>query len=71
MAMIDRRTLKVVSGVAGEGSLAAIDEAVAAREAGTHAVLLMAPHCRLRFGRSRPTAVGFFPDVAESFRRAA
>jgi len=37
------RNVKVVSGVAGEGSLAAIDYARAARDAGADAILLMPP----------------------------
>jgi len=60
------RNIKVVSGVAGEGSLAAIDYACAAKEAGADAILLMPPHHWLRFGRSQQTAVGFFEDVAEA-----
>jgi 4-hydroxy-tetrahydrodipicolinate synthase len=58
--------VKVVSGVAGEGSLAAIDHARAAKEAGADAILLMPPHYWLRFGRASRTAVGFFEDVAEA-----
>lgn len=58
------RALKVVSGVCGEGSLTAIDQAVAAKEAGADAILLMPPHHWLRFGRSSAEAVGFFEDVA-------
>lgn len=57
--------LKVVSGVSAEGSLEAIDHAIAAREAGADAILLMPPHHWLRFGRSSETAVGFIQDVAE------
>ena len=59
------KPLKVVSGVAAEGSLEAIDHARAAKEAGADAILLMPPHHWLRFGRSSKTAVGFFEDVAE------
>ncbi|RPI18992.1 MAG: dihydrodipicolinate synthase family protein [Acidobacteria bacterium] len=59
------RPLKVISGVAGEGSLVAIDHAIAAREAGADAILLMPPHYQLRFGRSSREAVGFILDVAE------
>jgi len=58
------RGLKVISGVAAEGSLEAIDHARAAGEAGADAILLMPPHYWLRFGRSGKTAVGFFEDVA-------
>jgi len=57
--------LKVVSGVSAEGSLEAIDDARAAKEAGADAILLMPPHHWLRFGRSSQTAVGFFEDVAK------
>jgi 4-hydroxy-tetrahydrodipicolinate synthase len=57
--------LKTVSGVAGEGSLVAVDHALAAKEAGADAILLMPPHYQLRFGRSSETAVGFIRDVAE------
>jgi 4-hydroxy-tetrahydrodipicolinate synthase len=59
------KVIKVVSGVAGEGSLVAIDHALAAKEAGADAILLMPPHYQLRFGRSSETAVGFIADVAE------
>ena len=60
-----QRPVKVISGVSAEGSLEAIDHAIAAREAGADAILLMPPHHWLRFGRSSETAVGFFQDVAE------
>jgi 4-hydroxy-tetrahydrodipicolinate synthase len=59
------KRLSVISGVAGEGSLVAIDHALAAKEAGADAILLMPPHYQLRFGRSSETAVGFIRDVAE------
>jgi 4-hydroxy-tetrahydrodipicolinate synthase len=59
------KNIKIVSGVAGEGSLVAIDHALAAKEAGADAILLMPPHYQLRFGRSSETAVGFIADVAE------
>lgn len=55
---------KVISGVAAEGSLEAVDDALAAKEAGADAILLMPPHEWLRFGRSSRTAVGFMADVA-------
>ena len=58
------RQVKTISGVSAGGSLEAIDHAVAAREAGADAILLMPPHHWLRFGRSSQTAVGFFEDVA-------
>jgi 4-hydroxy-tetrahydrodipicolinate synthase len=58
--------MKTISGVAAEGSLEAIDHAVAARDAGADAILLMPPHHWLRFGRTSPTAVGFVHDVAEA-----
>ncbi len=60
------RNMKVISGVCGEGSLAAIDEARAAKGAGADAILLMPPHHGLRFGRTSAEAVGFFEDVAEA-----
>ncbi len=59
------KKLKVISGVAGEGSLVATDHAVAAKEAGADAILLMPPHYQLRFGRSSETAIDFIRDVAE------
>jgi 4-hydroxy-tetrahydrodipicolinate synthase len=59
------RKLKVISGVCGEGSLSAIDHAIAAKEAGADGILLMPPHHWLRFGRSSAEAVGFIADVAE------
>lgn len=59
-----RRKVKVISGVSAEGSLEGIDHALAAKEAGAQAILLMPPHHWLRFGRSARTAVGFFEDVA-------
>jgi len=58
------RAVKVISGVSAEGSQEAIDHAIAAREAGAEAILLMPPHHWLRFGRSSTTAVGFVEDVA-------
>jgi len=57
--------LKGISGVCGEGSLSAIDHAIAAKEAGADAILLMPPHHWLRFGRTSAEAVGFIADVAE------
>jgi len=57
-------TVKVISGVSAEGSQEAVDHAIAAREAGAGAILLMPPHHWLRFGRSSTTAVGFIEDVA-------
>jgi len=57
--------VKVISGVSADGSFEAIDHAIAAKEAGGDAILLMPPHHWLRFGRSSETAVGFFQDVAE------
>ena len=58
--------VKVVSGVSAEGSLEAIDHALAAKEAGGDGILLMPPHHWLRFGRPSQTAIGFFQDVAEA-----
>jgi 4-hydroxy-tetrahydrodipicolinate synthase len=60
------RDLKVISGVAAEGSLVAVEHAQAAREAGADAILLMPPHYQLRFGRPSSTAIGFVEDVAEA-----
>lgn len=57
--------VKVVSGVCAEGSDEAIEQALAAKEAGADAILLMPPHHWLRFGRTSQTALGFFQDVAE------
>ncbi|HVT73647.1 MAG TPA: dihydrodipicolinate synthase family protein [Lacunisphaera sp.] len=59
------RPLKVVSGLAAEGSRVAIAHARAAKAAGADAILLMPPHYQLRFGRPSDTAVGFIQDVAE------
>lgn len=59
------RGQKVISGVSAEGSLEAIEHAIAAKEAGADAILLMPPHHWLRFGRSSETAVGFIQDVAD------
>ncbi len=60
------RSVKTITGVSAEGSLEAIDHALAAKEAGADAILLMPPHHWLRFGRTSQTAVGFFQDVAEA-----
>jgi 4-hydroxy-tetrahydrodipicolinate synthase len=60
-----RDRVKTVSGVSAEGSLEAVDHALAANEAGADALLLMPPHHWLRFGRTRATAIGFVQDVAE------
>src|SRR5262245_39068807 len=53
------RDVKTISGVSAEGSLEGIDHALAAKQAGADAILLMPPHHWLRFGRSAQTAVGF------------
>jgi 4-hydroxy-tetrahydrodipicolinate synthase len=58
--------VKVISGVSAEGSLEAVDHALAAKEAGADAILLMPPHHWIRFGRTARTAVGFIQDVAEA-----
>lgn len=58
--------VKVISGVSGEGSHDAIDQAIAAKEAGADGILLMPPHHWLRFGRKSDTVIGFFQDVAEA-----
>ena len=57
--------VKVVSGVCAEGSDEAIAQAIAAKDVGADAILLMPPHHWLRFGRTSETAVGFFKDVAD------
>jgi len=57
--------VKTVSGICTEGSFEAIDHALAAKEAGAEAILLMPPHHWLRFGRNSKTAVGFFEDVGQ------
>jgi len=64
---VDRngRGLKVISGIAAEGSLVAIEHALSAKEAGADAILLMPPHHWLRFGRTSAETVGFISDVAE------
>ncbi len=59
------RPLKVITGIAAEGSLVAIEHAKAAKAAGADAILLMPPHYQLRFGRPSDTAIGFIKDVAE------
>jgi 4-hydroxy-tetrahydrodipicolinate synthase len=59
------RNVRAITGVSAEGSIEAIDHAIAAREAGADAILLMPPHHWLRFGRSTSTAVGFIDDVAQ------
>lgn len=59
------RDVKVITGVSAEGSAEAIEHALAAKEAGADAILLMPPHHWLRFGRSSETAVGFIQDVAQ------
>jgi 4-hydroxy-tetrahydrodipicolinate synthase len=58
------KKVKIVSGVCAEGSDEAIDQALAAKDSGADAILLMPPHHWLRFGRITETAVGFFEDVA-------
>ena len=60
-----RNDLLAVSGVSAEGSLVGIDHALAAKEAGADAILLMPPHHWLRFGRSSAEVVGYFEDIAE------
>jgi 4-hydroxy-tetrahydrodipicolinate synthase len=56
--------VKIVSGICCEGSLEAIEHALAAKDAGADAILLMPPHHWLRFGRTSVTAIGYFEDVA-------
>jgi len=60
-----KRPMKVISGVAAEGSRVGVAHAKAAKAAGADAILLMPPHHWLRFGRSSAEAVGFIADVAE------
>lgn len=62
---LSNRPVKTISGVSAEGSLEAVDHALAAKEVGADAVLLMPPHHWLRFGRAASTAVGFVEDVAD------
>ncbi len=57
--------VKVVTGVCAEGSDEAIAQALAAKDVGADAILLMPPHHWLRFGRTSETAVGYFQDVAD------
>jgi 4-hydroxy-tetrahydrodipicolinate synthase len=57
--------VKIVSGICCEGSLEAIDHALAAKDVGADAILLMPPHHWLRFGRTSETAIGYFEDVAK------
>lgn len=57
--------VKVASGVCAEGCLDAIDQALALKEVGTDAILLMPPHHWIRFGRTPETAVNFVREVAE------
>jgi len=59
------RQPKVASGVMAEGPLEAVEHAIAAREAGADAILLMPPHHWLRFGRSSSTAIAFCTQVAD------
>ena len=56
--------VQIVSGVCADGSNEAIDNAIAAKEAGADAILLMPCHHWLRFGRTPETAIAFFEDVA-------
>ena len=60
-----QRSVKVVSGVSAEGTQEAIEHAVAAKEAGADAILLMPPHHWLRFGRLSSTAISFCTEVAD------
>ena len=65
--------IKAISGISAEGSLVAIDHALAAKEAGADAILLMPPHYQLRFGRTSETAENSFrmwqkgPGLTSSF----
>ena len=55
---------RIISGICCEGSFEAVDHALAAKEAGADAILLMPALHWLRFGRTPATAVGYFEDVA-------
>jgi 4-hydroxy-tetrahydrodipicolinate synthase len=57
--------VKIISGVSSEGTMEAIEHAIAAREAGADAILLMPPHHWLRFGRLSSTAIQFCTEVAD------
>ncbi len=57
-------TTRIIAGICCEGSFEAIDHALAAKEAGAAAILLMPAHHWLRFGRTSSTAIGYFEDVA-------
>lgn len=58
--------LPVISGIAAEATLEAIQHARQAQMAGARAILLMPPHLWLRFGRESATAIRFVRDVAAS-----
>jgi len=60
------RGIKVASGVMSEGIMEATQHALAAKEAGADAILLMPPHHWLRFGRTSATAVAYCTDVADA-----
>ncbi|MGN6566050.1 MAG: dihydrodipicolinate synthase family protein [Thermomicrobiales bacterium] len=58
--------LPVISGIAAEATLEAVQHAQHAQAAGAKAILLMPPHLWLRFGRESATALRFVRDVAAS-----
>lgn len=60
------RDLKVASGVMAEGIFEATEHALAAKEAGADAILLMPPHHWLRFGRTSATAITYCTEVADA-----
>ena len=60
------RGVKVGSGVMCEGTSEATEHALAAKEAGADAILLMPPHHWLRFGRTSDTAITYCTDVGDA-----
>ncbi|MCR4426174.1 MAG: dihydrodipicolinate synthase family protein [Firmicutes bacterium] len=58
--------LSIVSGVSSESTAGAIEDALAAQEAGAAGILLMPPHLWLRFGMKKAAPVKFFSDVASA-----
>lgn len=58
--------VKVISGVAAEGSREATELAEAARDAGVDGLLVMPPHRWLRKGKTLEETVGFFEDIGRA-----
>ena len=56
--------VRIVAGVCAESTPAAIDHALAAKEAGAHAILLMPLHNWLRTGRAKQDAFSYVAAVA-------